>query len=113
MAAKIYSAPVEINLPENTFDNVKDWVKNDDDYIKELRSHLKTLGYIGKNVGEIIQFPVGDGYAQYMVVSMKPLRLIHLELGDAWCFRYANLLTAKEVQKKIDGAKALSRLFKK
>jgi hypothetical protein len=34
-------------------------------------------------------------------------------LGDAWDFQYAHLLTAKEVQEKIDQQKALERLFKK
>lgn len=105
MAAKIYSAPTEVKLPENTFDNVKDWEENDNKYIEALKQHLRELGYNGKNMGEILQFPAADSYAMYMVISMKPLQLVHLELGDAWTFQYANLLTAKEVQKKIDGSK--------
>jgi len=105
MAAKIYSAPAEVKLPENTFDNVKDWEVNDNKYIEELKQHLQELGYNGKNMGEILRFPAADSYALYMVISMKPLQLVHLELGDAWGFQYANLLTAKEVQKKIDAEK--------
>jgi hypothetical protein len=46
-----------------------------------------------------------------MVISMKPLMLIHLELGDAWCYQYANRLTAKDVQAKIDQQKAIDKLF--
>ena len=105
MSAKIYTAPEEINLPNNTFSNVKDWKENDEKYIKEVTQHLQELGYNGKNFGEIIKFPAADGYALYMVISMKPLMLLHLELGDAWTFQYANLLTATEVQKKIDADK--------
>jgi len=105
MAAKVYSAPEEVKLPDNTFDNVKDWVTNDNKYIESLKQHLREIGYDGKNMGEILKFPAADGYAQYMVISMKPLQLVHLELGDAWTFQYANLLTATEVQKKIDAEK--------
>ncbi len=39
---------------------------------------------IGSVVNEVISFPRGDGYAQYVVVSEKPLKLMHLPFGDAW-----------------------------
>jgi len=111
MAAKIYTAPKEIKLPENSFTDIASWEKNDAKYISELKTFLKEQGYNEKNTGEILQFPAADGYAMYMVASMKPLRLIHLELGDAWCFQYANLLTAKVVQEKIDQQNALNKIF--
>jgi len=105
MAAKVYQAPKEVSLPEFSFQNVSAWQENEKKYIEQLKEYLTKMNYVGKNVGEILRFPAADGYAQYMVISMKPLMLIHLELGDAWTFQYANLLTAKEVQKKIDAAK--------
>jgi hypothetical protein len=64
-------------------------------------------------MGEIIKFPVADGYAMYMVASMKPLMLIHLALGDAWSYGDVDLMTAKRVQDKIDQQKALDKLFAK
>ena len=72
---------------------------------------MQELGYSGKNMGEILRFPAADSYAQYMVVSMRPLQLVHLSLGDAWGFQYAHLLTAKEVQEKIDQQKRINKLF--
>ena len=109
--AKIFSAPEEVALPETTFQNVSEWQKLDNKYIADLKQHLHELGYNEKNTGEVIRFPAADGYAQYMVISMKPLMLIHLELGDAWCYQYANRLTAKDVQAKIDQQKAIDKLF--
>lgn len=108
MAAKVYQAPQEVSLPKNSFDNVAEWQENEKKYIEQLKEHLTKMNYVGKNVGEILRFPAADGYAQYMVISMRPLMLIHLELGDAWTFQYAHLLTAKEVQQKIDAEKRLN-----
>jgi hypothetical protein len=111
--AKIFSAPEEVKVPKLDFNDVKNWEADDKRYIQELKSHIQSLGYTGKNVGEVIKFPVADGYAQYMVASMKPLQLIHLPLGDAWDWQYAHLLTAKEVQEKIDQDKAWKEMIAK
>lgn len=111
MKTKIFQAPKEIKLPKMTFQNVSEWSKLHSQYIENLKKHLISIGYTGKNVGEVIKFPVGDGYAQYMVASMRPLRLIHLKLGDVWKFEYADRLTAKDVQDKIDQVKAIRKIF--
>lgn len=111
MSAKVYQAPKEVSLPEFSFQNVSAWQENEKKYIEQLKEHLKKMNYVGKNVGEILKFPAADGYAQYMVISMKPLMLIHLELGDAWTFQYAHLLTAKEVQQQIDAEKRLNEFL--
>ena len=87
--------------------------KNEEQYVIDLKKELKSMGYKGKNFGEILRFQVADGYAEYMVVSMRPLKLMHLPLGDAWDFQYAHLLTAKEVNEKIEGKKALAKIFSK
>lgn len=113
MSAEIFNAPGEVKLPPTVFQDYKNWEKNENDYIERLKTYLKNDGYTGKNVGEIIRFPVCDGYALYMVLSMRPLRLIHLELGDCWSFQYDYLLTAKEVNQKIDGMKRMDELFRR
>ena len=113
MSAKIYSAPKEIEEPKWDFKNF-DYKKHqakEDKYLKDLKQFLKERGYTGKNVGKVIKFPVADGHALYMVMSMKPVQLIHLELGDAWSFQYIHLMTAKEVQQKIDQEIAINKLF--
>lgn len=120
MAAQIFNAPEEVKVPrlsiksrENVSQQIKDHQKAEEKYIQDVKDWLHNNGFNKKNAGEIIDFPVADGKALYMVASMKPLRLIHLEVGDAWCFQYANLLTAKEVQEKIDQRKAIEKLFAK
>ena len=118
MAAQIYSAPKEIKQPSyainysTNFNGELARIREEEKkYLKDLKDWLAKAGYTGKNSGEVIQFPVADGYAQYMVISMKPLRLVHIPLGDAWDFQYAHRLTAKDVQEKIDGQKSLEKLF--
>ena len=111
--AQIFQAPDAIKIPETTFQNVSEWQKLESKYIADLKQHLQEMGYNGKNSGEVIKFPAADGYAQYMVASMSPVRLIHLELGDAWCYQYANRLTAKDVQDKINQQRAMDELFSK
>jgi hypothetical protein len=113
MAAKIYNAPEELEIPKLDFANFNAKVhkEKEDKYIEDLKQHMRELGYNGKNMGEILRFPAADSYAQYMVVSMRPLQLVHLELGDAWGFQYAHLLTAKEVQQKVDQQKKINELF--
>jgi hypothetical protein len=110
--AEIYSAPKEVRLPKLDFSNMQDYNKDCNRYVSDLVKHIKDMGYKGKNVGEIVKFAVADGYAEYMVLSMKPMRLVHIPLGDAYEFPYAHLMTAKEITKKLDAQKKLAQLFK-
>ncbi len=112
MSAKIYSPPSALKQPELSFSNVNKYREECDTYIQNLKKMLSRRNK-GKNVGEIIQFPVADGYAQYMVASMRPLELVHIPLWDAWEFEYVHLLNAKEVQNKIDQQNAINKLFSK
>jgi hypothetical protein len=111
MAAKIYSAPESIKPPSFSLD-IEEYQEKCEQYKKDLRKFVldrKT----GKNVGEIVQFPVADGYAEYMIASMRPLELIHLETNDAWEFQYIHLLTAKEINEKISFEKSLRKHLSK
>ena len=116
--AEIFNAPKGIKVPslsgitsKNVNEKFKELETDTEKYKKDLKQYLQDNGYNGKNVGEVLNFPVADGHAQYMVLSMQPLRLVHLELGDAWSFQYANLLTAEEVQQKIDQQNNMKELF--
>jgi hypothetical protein len=115
MAATIYSVPEEINVPEINFSNFNrtEYEKKCKQFEKDCITYLNDLGYAGKNVGEIISFPVADGKARYMVISMRPLQLLHLPLDDAWEFEYVNNLTSKDVQEKINQRIALEKMFSK
>ena len=112
--AEVYSALSTVPTPKFPQPyNHEEYQKNEDKYVADIKKELKSMGYKGKNFGEIIMFPVADGNALYMVVSMRPLKLMHLPLGDAWDFQYAHLLTAKEVNEKIEGKKAWDKVFSK
>jgi len=115
MSATIYSSPKEIKTPEFdfvNFNNEKHEAK-EAKYVEDIKQYLRERGYNGKNMGEIIDFPAADSQASYMVVSMKPLALMHLELGDAWTSQFAHLMTAKEVQIRIDADKKWKAFIEK
>jgi len=112
--AKVFNAPAELKVPDLNWKDIPQYHKDCDKYFEDLKKLLiEKYKRTGANVGEIIKFPVADGYALYMVAGMKPVELIHIEIGDAWHFQYANRLTAKDVQQKIDQEKALAKLFSK
>ena len=114
--AEIYDVPEEIKIPEMKFENfnLKEWQEQVEKFYKDLKQHLLNLGWVGKHVGETINFPVADGKAEYMVFSLEPVvQLVHLPIGDAWEFEYAHLLNKTEVLKKIQQQKALAEMFGK
>jgi hypothetical protein len=116
MAAKIYSATTSVEIPkynlpksgESWKDHLEQERKSEIDYIRKLRAFAKTRKPNGKNVGEVVGFPMADGFAFYMVLSMRPLELMHIPLGDAYQFPYANRLTAKDIESKINSRRVLA-----
>ena len=113
MSATIYSAPKEVKLPKTSYQNLSEWVTLEKQYKQDLKKHIRKMGYKGKNVGEVVRFQVADGYAEYMVLSMRPLGLIHLDLGDGYQFPQVKLMNAKEVNKQLDIQKKMAELFSK
>lgn len=115
--ATIYQAPDEVGKFEYDFShyNAKDYQLKLKQYETKLKNWLVARCERGEksteSVGEILYFPVADGYACYMVACLKPLQLIHLEVGDAWVFEYANRLTLKDVKEKIKANKKLAEIF--
>ena len=63
----------------------------------------------------VVQFPVADGYARYIVRSLAPLQLQHVHAGDAWQVPSATIrgLRRADVQAQWERAKAWKRMFKK
>jgi hypothetical protein len=111
MAAKVYSAPAEIKVPE--FDSrapFETYNKACDDFVDAVKAYCKKNGS-SECRGEEIHFPVADGAARYVVFALRPVTLIHLPVGDAWQFQYANLLTAKAVREEVRRNKSLKAMF--
>lgn len=107
---KIYSPPASLRVPELNWEDIPAYEAANKKFIEDLKAFCKSRNN-AEHVGEVIQFPVADGYAQYMVASLSPVELIHLPLWDAWEFQYASRLTKKDIIEKIEQRKALEKLF--
>lgn len=62
---------------------------------------------------KFIRIPHADGYACYVVFSAKPVKLIHLEIGDCWDAPLAHRMLPKDIVEHVRRDKALAELFKK
>lgn len=103
---KILNSPIPYNYPADW----KEWEKHDKEYIENVRKSVKTADpYAGK----ILAIPHADGYAQYMVKSLKPVVLIHLPVGDAWEAPYVHRMTANDIKQEIDRSERWKTLFAK
>jgi hypothetical protein len=103
--AKIYDLPDGFTEPQLNFSNIKGYKAEVEKLFTDLKAwcleRMAKAGVTQEGVGEIIDFPVADGKAMYMVAAMKPLQLIHLTVWDRRGFQYATKLTAKDVKEKI------------
>lgn len=61
--------------------------------------------------GEIVKYHIADGYAEYMVFSVKPVKLVHIPLYDAYHFPYAHRWTAKDIKDMVKRERAMKELF--
>ena len=79
-------------------------------YAKGFRNANK-----GDLVGEIIKFPVADGYAEYMVESERPLKLVHLADWDEYSIPPAHIrgLRLTDVRALAESERTLAALFAK
>lgn len=111
---QIYSGVSGIKAPElnvNDF-NVEQYQQEVEDYEKKLRAFCKKQSK-SKYSGEIIKFPVADGYARYMVLSLTPTQLIHIDEWDGYQTDVVNYIPPNEIKILIDNQKALDKLFGK
>lgn len=112
--AQIYSPPPECLDPPSWDINLTHGENciAEEEWIENLRAWvIAEFGKKNDYIGEIVQEGVGDGYAQYMVASLRPLKLIHLPVGDAWNFRWAHKWNATDVKQMVDGQIAMRKLF--
>jgi len=113
----IYSAPKGYDPPDlgpylKKGKNIRDYTKACNNYLKRLKKWAKDKhGLFCKEAGEDIRFQVADGYAVYVVVSLKPVKLIHASIDDGYQFQYVHRLTAKDIREQIQKHKALTELF--
>ena len=115
--AKAFAPPEEVGDFEFDFSNY-DHNKYDaaeTTYTARLKAALPKYSKTPEDpiVGEIVRTPRADGYAQYLVLSTRPLELVHLPVGDAWRADPAWIrgLRLSDVRKMIEDDKELHALF--
>lgn len=118
--AKIYSAPTEVKVPSFNWKDLEQYRKDELQYLTDMKTFIKTkLSHLEKVeankqfVGESINIPHADGYAQYMVVSVSPPIMVHVPLGDCWDSPHAGLYTSKAMKDAILSKRKIDQLFKK
>lgn len=112
---KVYGIPDEVPFPEPDYANynTEREQKREAEHRAALVEWLKKTGYTGPHTGEIVTFPVADGYAQYMLADGPKSFLLHLPYGDAWQYRDVGFLPKKEILKRIEQRKGMASLFAK
>jgi len=110
---KVYSAPKEIQPPYFDFKDLAQSRKNEEDYVTQVKEWAKKNSKDKQYAGEELRIPHADGYACYIVFSSKPVKLIHLEVGDCWDAPLANRMLTKDVIEYVQRQKSLAQLFKK
>jgi len=112
--AKIFAEFVPFQYKFGNF-NRADYNKAVEVYYAANRAKAKELAPNDAYAGEVIKFPVADGYAHYMVLqSTKGVSLIWLStLGDGYRiedFAERGLIRA-DVQRLVEREKAMTKLF--
>ena len=113
--AKVFNAPEQIKFEfsYSNFDRTK-YDAAEQKYFNELSDFCKKRNPNGgEYIGERLRFPAADGYAEYVVANLKPVELVHCDIGDGWSYQGANRLTKKDVMQQVDSYKRLSELFSK
>jgi len=109
--AKIYSGVQGIRKPAITSD-WQGYEKCAEAYVQKIKDYAKRNSKCPE-AGKEIYFPVADGRACYVVLSLKPVELVHLDINDGYQFQYVNRLTATDIRAEVKRNEALAKLFKR
>ena len=101
----------KIAPPKADYRNYRAAMQAEADWLKELQAQLKADAPGDENAGEVVSFPVADNYARYVVVSSKPLRLIHLKFGDGYSFPFITRLRLSDIAQMVRREKVWNALF--
>jgi hypothetical protein len=86
------------------------------DYFARLEAVMKTFPQATDKpvVGMMIQFPVADNYARYVVKSLDPLELEHFPIFDGYSVHPALIrgLIVEDLQHDIDMSREFRKLFR-
>jgi hypothetical protein len=77
-------------------------------FLDGLRAWLRDMGYREPMAGRLVRWQTADGYAEYMIISLRQLALMHLPLGDGYRMprTFERGLTAAAVREAVVGYSA-------
>lgn len=107
--AKVFLLPDGFEAPEFDWQNIEKYQKDCAEHTAKLKEWCLNRNSEQECVGEVIRFPVADGYAEYMVAAIKPVQLLHLPYMDAYQSETAPLMTATAIKEKVRQTKALEK----
>ena len=110
---KVYSIPDALPAPKpdyRNYDSAKEQAR-ELQHMRDLKEWLLSAGFDGEMTGEIVRFPVADGYARYMLADGSKSALIHLPYGDGYQYTDAQYLPKAEIVRRIGVDRNLAALF--
>lgn len=118
--AKVYGGIEGIDNPQRiAFDRTDrstpiDWKKLDADiekYIEDVKAYCKKTNPNDEFAGEEYEISMADGAARYVILSSKPVQLVHLYVHDGWDSPWARKVTKKDLVQDVKAREALKELF--
>jgi hypothetical protein len=113
---KVYLAPKGYDAPD-----IQDYTKagNFNKYFEDCEKYVDRLKKVTREsyqdqcpeAGKEIRYPVGDGYARYVIARLRPVELVWLDVGDKWQYEYIHRLTASDIRKELKRSESLKKLF--
>lgn len=115
---KVYAPPEGFDAPsfdDSIVDGRYDRELDDrlhHEYLERLAAEARRRNQ-GSLVGEVIRFPVADGYAAYMIWSESPFEAIHLPIHDAWQIpeAHARGLRLSDARDMVERDRRIAELF--
>lgn len=96
MKNNIYAPPDSILKPTYGKTSFRERAEMNRKYVREIIQYAEQYGK-GKYKGKTVSFPMGDGYALYIIFDKKSL--IHVDTGDAWHVPLAEYMPMKDMEK--------------
>lgn len=107
----IYDISEQFEVPKLDFRSIKEYQNKFDKLRQDVSNWCKEQNPNDEYAGETIKFPVADGYAEYMVLSVNPPELIFIPYMDEYFFQYDYLLGTDEIIEKVQQTRALNKIF--
>lgn len=113
---KVYSPPRDVPAPEVDYANfdLERLQKDEEEHGAKLKAWLEERGYDGPNTGRVLNVPIADGHASYMMAEgASDSFLVHLPYGDAYQSMDVQFLPKEEVVARLDAQDRLSEAFRR